>query len=279
MVESALRAELPANHISPLASAAPTCGAHLVRSLEERTATAWPGLQEIFHDGWVLRFGGGFTRRANCVLPLYASHEGLGGKIDLCEREYTRRNLPTVFKMLPGVASRELELELERRGYARRADTDTMICELTNAGRAEEDVLRAEENGLVVLAADAWLEAYTACGGLDPDKRPIMWDMLRRLAPACCLAVLESSGEPISCGLGVCQDAYVGLFCIGTRPEARNHGYGRQLLHGMLDWAREQGASRAFLQVQRGNAPAAHLYERIGFRSAYPYHYRVRDVA
>ncbi|NTU79571.1 MAG: GNAT family N-acetyltransferase, partial [Chloroflexales bacterium] len=43
-------------------------------------------------------------------------------------------------------------------------------------------------------------------------------------------------------------------------------------------WARERGATRAYLQVFSANAPALRLYERLGFSTLYPYWYRERAV-
>ena len=42
------------------------------RELEELALTTWPALQQWLYDGWVVRFAGGHTRRANSVTPLYS---------------------------------------------------------------------------------------------------------------------------------------------------------------------------------------------------------------
>jgi hypothetical protein len=39
----------------------------MARILEELSLGAWPARSAVFHDGWVLRFADGYTRRANSV--------------------------------------------------------------------------------------------------------------------------------------------------------------------------------------------------------------------
>ena len=67
-----------------------------------------------------------------------------------------------------------------------------------------------------------------------------------------------------------------GLFDIVTDPEQRNKGYGTQLVTAMLDWARQNAASRAYLQVVDTNQVAQHLYAKFGFHELYHYWYRIQ---
>jgi GNAT superfamily N-acetyltransferase len=49
----------------------------------------------------------------------------------------------------------------------------------------------------------------------------------------------------------------------------------RVLLGELGAWARQAGASSSQLFVLAGNAPAERLYERLGWRELYRYHYRI----
>ena len=47
------------------------------------------------------------------------------------------------------------------------------------------------------------------------------------------------------------------------------------LVQALLHWGAEAGATSAYLQVRAQNTPALRLYESMGFKTAYGYHYRV----
>jgi len=46
-------------------------------------------------------------------------------------------------------------------------------------------------------------------------------------------------------------------------------------VQALLHWGAEAGATSAYLQVRAQNTPALRLYESMGFKTAYGYHYRV----
>jgi GNAT superfamily N-acetyltransferase len=56
-------------------------------------------------------------------------------------------------------------------------------------------------------------------------------------------------------------------------PEARRQGHAIQILRALTQWARDNGATDAFLQVDAGNAPAIALYECEGFTTLTTYRF------
>src|SRR4051812_28687177 len=89
---------------------------NLIRDMEERSINAWPALQTLLYDGWVLRFSNRYTRRANSVNPLYPSTLGINQKISACEQFYGRHGLNTVFKMT-AQSTPGLDALLAEQGY------------------------------------------------------------------------------------------------------------------------------------------------------------------
>lgn len=59
----------------------------------------------------------------------------------------------------------------------------------------------------------------------------------------------------------------VQIMAIATHPDRRRAGIGAALLGHALAHGRDHGATSAFLEVRRGNAPAIAMYERAGFRT------------
>ena len=62
-----------------------------------------------------------------------------------------------------------------------------------------------------------------------------------------------------------------------TSPEMRTMGFGTGLVSGLLDWARENGALHAYLQIEKRNALGIRLDTRLGFQEIYQYWYRVPE--
>ncbi len=76
----------------------------------------------------------------------------------------------------------------------------------------------------------------------------------------------------------VCDDgsvaSYVGMMCVppegqitnvATHPSYRGHGYARQVLRSLIDYAKGIGIENITLEVRASNTPAISLYESLGF--------------
>jgi ribosomal protein S18 acetylase RimI-like enzyme len=242
----------------------------LTQRVEELSINAWPALQSLLYDGWVLRFANGYTRRANSVNPLYPSTSDLNEKISACEQLYRREGLTTVFKMTMHSMPAELDRLLAERGY--RTDADTSV-QLLNLGSLPETPAPAVE--LAEDLTQSWLAAYCRMSDIRPADQVMLEQMLRLILPARRFASVTVDGRVIACGLGVFQDGYIGFSNIVIDSGTRRQGYARQLVHGLLTWGKSQGAHHGYLQVMLNNPPALALYAHLGFQETYRYWYRV----
>jgi len=242
----------------------------MIRTIEELSLNAWPALQTVLADGWVQRFAGGYTRRANSVNPLYPAADDLETKIARSERLYRDRGLPVVFKLTAASCPPELDAFLAARGYA--LDAQTSVQTLALASFAPD---RAPAVEITPTVTEAWFDAFCRASNLAVQRRPIAWQMLNTIVPATAFAAIQREGEIVACGFAVAQAGYAGFYDIVTDLRYRRRGLGEQLMRSLLAWGQAQGAITAYLQVMLNNPPALSLYAKLGFREVYQYWYRV----
>jgi len=245
-------------------------GDRLIRTLEELSLNAWPALQSMLYDGWLLRFSGGYTRRSNSINPLYRSSLPVVEKIAFCQEAYRLHGLPVVFKLTSRSQPTGLDEVLAQQGFRREAPTSVQIMDLA----AWKDEVPAS----IRLAAQGdadWRDAFSCMSGIAPDRRQLHERILAAIVPQTCYASIYIAGEIAACGLGVVQDAFIGLYDIVTDIRFRRRGFGLSMVRGLIGWGVAQGARQAYLQVMLDNAPAQRLYRRVGFQETYQYWYRV----
>jgi ribosomal protein S18 acetylase RimI-like enzyme len=243
----------------------------MIRTIEEHSLNAWPSLETMLYDGWVLRFADGHTRRANSINPLYASQRDINEKIRACETIYRSKGLPVVFKMTPADQPPDLDAVLAAGGYLADAHTSVQTLDLRNAGHAPaEGVVLAGE------LTEPWLAAYCRVSNIAEKRAATLRRMLATIAPARRFASICAQGQTIACGMGVLDGGFLGLFDIVTDPRYRRRGHARQLVGSLLAWGQQEAARTAYLQVMFNNEPALGLYHKLGFVEQYRYWYRVK---
>ncbi|MDR3515822.1 MAG: GNAT family N-acetyltransferase [Azospirillaceae bacterium] len=244
--------------------------AALVAALERCAFQAWPALQTIGCDGWLLRFADGFTKRANSVNAV-APTGAFAAVLEMAERQYGQRRQPAIFRLTP-LAGHEADAILDQRGYRRLDDSAVMVAPISPALRIDSGVVIRE------TPSGDWRTGYTDAGAIPVGHRATLARMLAAIAPPAAFAQLVERGQPVAWGLAVVDRDKVGLFDIMTAVPARRRGFGRRLVTSLLAWGRGQGATTAYLQVVTANVPAVALYHSLQFRTFYPYHYRVGPV-
>ena len=243
----------------------------MTQNIEELSLNAWPALQTVLYDGWVLRFSNGYTRRANSINPLYPSGLGLDEKLHFCEDFYRARGLPVVFKITDRSQPDDLDQYLSEVGYVKEAATSVQTLDLGL-------FIDQPAPGLMLSQSlqDEWLEAFCRMSPGVGSHQATLRQMLLNILPAHCFAAVRLDGLIVACGLGVAQSGMVGLFDIVTDSAQRRHGYARQVVSGLLAWGKANQAQNAYLQVMLNNTPALNLYSKMGFSEKYQYWYRVK---
>lgn len=242
--------------------------------IEEAGLNAWPAAQHLLYDGWVLRFSHGYTKRANSVNILTPGELDLLEKIARCEAEYTRRDLPSIFRITSFNPPPELDTTLAQRAYTQVSPTLVLGLEL-----AQRRTPHLPTGSLHSEALDPWLAIFCDLRGAALDQHQMHRAILHAIPGQTQFAVLrDESGAVVGCGIAVVDGAYMGLFDLIVDPAQRNQGYGAALVAPLLDWAATMGARYAYLQVEEANAPARRVYEaKLGYKMVYWYWYRVRN--
>ena len=231
---------------------------------------AWPAIQTLLYDGWVLRFANGYTKRANSIYPLYPSSANLSDKIAACEQLYRNRNQSTVFKMTSAVQPDGLDTALEQRGY--QVDSPTSV-RLLDLGQFEG--AKSHRAAVSASLSESWLADCCQLSGIPAQHQATLRKILDSPRAETGFFSIREGGQTIACGMGAVQDKFVGLFDIVTDANHRNQGYGYQLVSDVLAWGKERGAHTAYLQVMLNNPPALRLYSKLGFKESYHYWYRI----
>lgn len=249
----------------------------LAARVEEACMNAWPALQEIHYDGWLIRLADGQTRRTNSVNILSEGKLPAAAKIGFCEDVYRRHGLPTYFRILSTVGE-EMDRLLEARGYDAQDETTTLCMDFT-LNAPTEGCVRSVEMSEGAPGAE-WLAEKARISGQTVGEMRKVEKILQQLAlPAVFAAVRDEDGVIRSVAKGALHDGIVVLNLVATGATHRRRGYSRACLSAILGWARRAGATAACLQVVSTNAPAIALYQGLGFtQELYRYHYRHRAL-
>lgn len=248
----------------------------LIRTIEEASFGAWPALAQVLDDGWVLRFAEGHSKRANSVNGLYASHGDVDAKIARAEGWFRDRGLPAIFRLTPLAEPADLADRLAARGYEAHETSRALYQpDLASIGPAPLEAgvtLRLDPT-----PGDGWLDAYLALTPLPPHRAATLRRMLDLIVPEACFGWLHQNGRPLAAAFVVVQGGLMGTYDVVTAPEARRRGLMRSLLGSLTRWAvGEAGARAGAIFVVAANTPAVTLYEGLGYRELYRYHYRIK---
>lgn len=134
-----------------------------IRNLEHAAALAWPGTEQEWLDGWLLRHGRGVTRRANSAVPLRFSSFS---EITAVAQWYAERGQPAV------VSAPDRLIRLPD-GVVTDAENLVMTTDVEGSGRSEVSVAAAPDAAwLQLYQRDVPVDVLTATVGARSDSAP-----------------------------------------------------------------------------------------------------------
>ena len=241
-----------------------------VRRLEAISFRSWPAASTSYDGTWAVRLTAGHpSKRLNSVNPLdRADHSDLERRISRMARRFHSFGRPLVFRQSP-LAPPELENILDARGWRRFDETRVMTLNL-NRAKLDDAV-----NQLPLKDVGRWIDQCVAMGSFSADLKPGLHELISLVQGDVGLFLTEDdAGTPLAGTMAVRLGDLVGLFEVVSNPNLRRHGFGRRILRNAMLWGRDQGASRAWLQVVSKNSAAVGLYRSEGFEEVYRYAYR-----
>jgi GNAT superfamily N-acetyltransferase len=231
--------------------------------------------QQLWLDGWLVRFSPGKAKRARCINAVASGRLSVVHKLARAEGVFAGAQLPMVVRITPFTRPAGLDAELAARGFSAIDDTRVMI-----APRVSHLLPPALPQGLKwsAIGHAAMAEAVGALRGSPLAQRAAHAERLASSpVPFTALAIKrEEDGVFVACGQSASEGDLVGLYDVFVTEAARGQGLATLLCTKLLTDARAAGAKGAYLQVEADNHAARAVYFRLGLADGYGYHYRTR---
>jgi N-acetylglutamate synthase len=213
-----------------------------IRATEHAAALAWPGTEQRWIGGWLLRGAGGHTHRANSAVPLGV--EADAGAVPAIIDWYSQRG------QTPWLAVADRLVALPA-GVSGHLETVVMVRDLPGG---EPDAKAA----LAPRPDAQWLRLY---------ERKVPVDVLTAVVGGTVVFATRDDAAVGRAALTAAPDGtrWAGLSAVRVADGHRRRGHARKLCSALLAWATERGAARCYAQVLADNAAAIGLYEQLGF--------------
>ncbi|MEM9158324.1 MAG: GNAT family N-acetyltransferase [Verrucomicrobiota bacterium] len=242
--------------------------------VEKAALQAWPGIEEVDYEEYVLKWAKEITKRANS-LNVFDKVSAVEKVIEIGEAYYEGKGLEPIFRIPSYTGNEEMDAALQGRGYGTQDLSWVMV-----KGRAEVGSNRGNDGVMIeVMEVDEWLELYGKLKSMGEEELETQLGIVRKIGEGGFGLAARLEGKAVCCGLGVVKNGFCGAFNLFTLPGARRRGWAEKLMRA-LEWeGSRRGAENGFyLQVVADNAGAISLYEKIGYGKLYEYWYRVKGL-
>jgi N-acetylglutamate synthase len=238
---------------------------------EQACLNAWPALFNVVHDGWLVRFADGFSRRANSANPLSTHARLTGATLQYFENLFRLHDLPMIIRV-PSLLDPEVDAMLDRFGFVAEGECHVLFAEIDAL-----DATRDPDARIVTELDDGWLAALNAMQRRSADQSATFNDITASIALPAGYASLTANGETVALGCGVIDGDMLVCESIITDPRHRGAGHARRLMGALVHWARLNEATCVCLQVEAANVGGLSLYRKLGLATELSrYHYRRR---
>ncbi len=211
-----------------------------IRALEHAAAAAWPGAEQTWLDGWLLRAGRGAGLAANSAVPLDISAHA--SSVPAIVAWYERRGMTPrlavpdrLLPLPPGLTGEHLERILVRD---------------------ISDMASCEPEPSITLSArpdDAWLGLY---------RRDVPVDVLTAVSTG---ELMFGTHLGVAVARAAVTDARDGTRWVGlSEIHAAGNEAAAPLCEALLAWGADRGATRAYVCVP--DTGATGVAESLGFR-------------
>ena len=247
--------------------------------IEEAGLNASTPREQRVIDGWLVRLAPGKAKRARSIQPVAPGRLGIDEKLALCLPLFAAAELPPIVRITPFAQPARLDEHLAEVGMTRFDDSLVMVLPSLD-GIASTGTFDSGAASLETVDARSFAAWVGAARGSSAREVAAHADRIANApVPHHAVAVRDRDGAVVCGGQVAVEGSLAGLYDVFTFGEARGRGLADRLCRHLLGHARRLGASAGYLQVDAANAGARRLYRRLGFRDAYPYHYRTPAAA
>lgn len=253
-----------------------------IAALEEATLEAVSPAHVESLGHWRLALDPSRIGRATSAVPLqhHATEPlpnmlNMQSTLDSIEARYAAHGYTAQFRVadVPGLAP--WHAALRQRGYQGAQATRTQVHTLAALLAQPLPQARASAFATQLYVSEqptpAWASVYTG-EGFDAQDGAQRVQALSRARHAL-YAWIEGPQGPLAAGTASLSPGWASVHGLRTLASARQQGRAQELLAALAQAAQARGMERLFLQVEESNPAACALYAKLGFRTAWRYHY------
>lgn len=251
-----------------------------IEDLERVMIGAWPPVERAPLGDWVLRFGYGFTQRANSALVIGHPDRPVPAALQAVTRWYAERDLTArlAVPLAAGVVLDDDEVARTALGSGWSATHPVLV--MTAAART---VLTSTQTAAMATAGPSTLtvdvtermsdEWFGLLSAYRSSPREAVEAVLHG-SPAQRFAVARGShGDTLGIARLGASAGWGGLGAMWVHPGHRRQGVARTLLHALAREATASGCVSMHLQVEQASTSAITLYQKVGFATHHRYAY------